>query len=296
MVDWPRTSLMSCMLSGSNLAIVTSRMTKGEPFRHVQITRGIVEAICMSPKTSNNGFLFPLFIKKNKDELFNSATEWEPNISQKFIRVIEKYTDLIYTTEDVTHHTDYFDAQAILAFIYAILHSNGYRERYGGALKLDYPRIPVPSAKILFANLVKLGQHLIGLQLLETTHSGVNDCEFFGDSRVVSKVWWTEDNGGTVWVNEGGQKQKHMRGASGFSGVSKEIWDFHIGGYRVCEKWLKSRIQKKGKDVRPLTEDDIAHYNKIIFSINKTICIMTEIDVTIETHGGWPDAFITADT
>lgn len=63
------------------------------------------------------------------------------------------------------------------------------------------------------------------------------------------------------------------------------MWNFHIGGYQVCEKWLKDRKS------RTLTEDDITHYQKIIVALNETIRLMTEIDEVIEQRGGWPDAF-----
>jgi hypothetical protein len=70
--------------------------------------------------------------------------------------------------------------------------------------------------------------------------------------------------------------------------VPEAVWKFRIGGYQVCEKWLKDR---KG---RTLSKDDIAHYQKIVVALNETIRLMKEIDDTIEKHGGWPGAFVTA--
>ncbi len=67
----------------------------------------------------------------------------------------------------------------------------------------------------------------------------------------------------------------------------EEVWNFHIGGYQVCHKWLKDR---KG---RTLSDDDLAHYQKIVVALNETIRIMAEIDEVIEEHGGWPGAFVT---
>ena len=63
------------------------------------------------------------------------------------------------------------------------------------------------------------------------------------------------------------------------------MWNFHIGGYQVCEKWLKDR-----KD-RTFTADDIAHYHRIVIALHETIRLMAEIDNGIESHGGWPNAF-----
>jgi hypothetical protein len=72
-----------------------------------------------------------------------------------------------------------------------------------------------------------------------------------------------------------------------FDGVSPEVWNFHIGGYQVCEKWLKDRQKAQ----RKLTIEDIDHYQKIVIALKETILLMSEIDETIETHGGWPGAF-----
>ncbi len=67
--------------------------------------------------------------------------------------------------------------------------------------------------------------------------------------------------------------------------VPDAVWNFHIGGYQVCEKWLKDR---KG---HTLSKDDIAHYNKIVIALSETIRLMKRIDEVIDEHGGWPDAF-----
>jgi len=64
-----------------------------------------------------------------------------------------------------------------------------------------------------------------------------------------------------------------------FEGVQPEVWDFHIGGYQVCQKWLKDR---KG---RMLSYDELAHYQKVIVSLKETNRIMVEIDELIP---GWP--------
>jgi len=67
-----------------------------------------------------------------------------------------------------------------------------------------------------------------------------------------------------------------------FGGVPKAVWDFHVGGYRVCEKWLKDR---KG---RKLTLDDIEHYQKVVAALAETMAIVAEIDAVISAHGGFP--------
>jgi hypothetical protein len=81
---------------------------------------------------------------------------------------------------------------------------------------------------------------------------------------------------GTVWLDKAQ--------TTGFKGVREDVWNFHIGGYQVCAKWLKDR---KG---RSLTADDLAHYQKIVVALSETIRLMAEIDAVIAKHGGWPIA------
>ena len=75
---------------------------------------------------------------------------------------------------------------------------------------------------------------------------------------------------------------------SGSKACPRRSWDFHLGGYQICHKWLKDR------NGRTLSDEDIAHYQKIVVALNETISIMAEVDDVIEAQGGWPDAFQTA--
>jgi Type ISP C-terminal specificity domain len=117
----------------------------------------------------------------------------------------------------------------------------------------------------------------LGRRLLEASKLSRPIAEFVG--RVgddVERVSWSGD---TVWLDKA-----HT---AGFQGVREDVWNFHIGGYQVCEKWLKDR---KG---RTLSQDDITHYQKIVVALSETIRLMAEIDRVIDEHGGWPAAFQT---
>jgi hypothetical protein len=67
-----------------------------------------------------------------------------------------------------------------------------------------------------------------------------------------------------------------------FEGVRPKVWEFHIGGYQVCKKWLKDRRQ------RELSYEDKSHYEKIVVALGETIRLMKQIDEIIDTHGVWP--------
>ncbi len=166
----------------------------------------------------------------------------------------------------------------ILRYAYAILHGPGYRSRYAEFLKSDFPRLPLTSKLGLFRALSQFGSELIALHLLESPTLDKPLTIYIGPANPeVEKISHASD---TVWLDKAQTR--------GFRGVSEAVWEFHIGGYQVCDKWLKDR---KG---RTLSKDDIAHYQKIVVALKETIRLMAEIDKVIETHGGWPGAFITS--
>ena len=68
--------------------------------------------------------------------------------------------------------------------------------------------------------------------------------------------------------------------------MHEDVWDFQIGGYQICHKWLRDR---KG---RTLSGDDIAHYQKIVVAVGETIVIMAAIDGVIDHFGDLPGAFL----
>ena len=67
-----------------------------------------------------------------------------------------------------------------------------------------------------------------------------------------------------------------------FEGLCPAVWELHVGGYQVCEKWLKDR---KG---RALTHDDLEHYGRVVSALAETRRLMAEIDAILADHGGWP--------
>ncbi len=154
-------------------------------------------------------------------------------------------------------------------------YSPGYRARYAAFLKTDFPRIPFITDLGLFRKLTSFGEALVAMHLLESPKLERYLTTLIGSSRPeVEKIEYVE---GTVWIN----KER----TQGIRGLPQRVWDFHIGGYQVCEKWLKYR---KG---RRLTDDDIAHFHMIVVALNETIRLMDEIDIVIEESGGWPGAF-----
>lgn len=199
---------------------------------------------------------------------------------------------------DTEHETAH-----IVALIYAIWHSPKYRRDYCDRLHRDFPHLPRPSSEVLSQLLISLGADLVALHLLEDDYSYAswNQPDAKNHNPLARPITDFVDYGNRE-VRKAAEKDKSMAASldygqgfgrvyindtAYFDGVPKAVWNFHIGGYQVCHKWLKDR---KG---RTLSQDDIAHYHKIVVALNETIRLMKEIDEVIDQHGGWPGAFIT---
>lgn len=64
----------------------------------------------------------------------------------------------------------------------------------------------------------------------------------------------------------------HINKTRYFENIPKDVWEYQIGGYQVCKKWLKDR---KGRE---LSLEDIKHYCKVLTALQQTIEIQKSID------------------
>ncbi len=269
MVDWSRPEVMRHMLNEGNIALITSRMTKGETYQHTIVSRTISEVILLSPNTSNNAFVFPLYLYPAEGEMQFDGGKRRPNLNPEFIKTVSEKVGLKLIEDGKGDLEQTFGPEDIFNYAYAIFHSPTYRTRYAEFLKIDFPRLPLTSDKELFKTLAEKGAELVSLHLMESLslNSFITRYPVRG-SNMVEKVAHDEASG-RVYIN----KQQY------FEGVPPEVWDFHIGGYQVAQKWLKDRKS------RTLTYDDLTHYQKIVVALKETIRLMGEIDDLIP---GWP--------
>jgi len=82
-VGWPVADMTELMRSGDNVALVTTRMTKGEDFAHVMASQWMAEVSCLSSKTSNNGFVFPLYTSVSPG--LGRGNSRESNVRSQFV-------------------------------------------------------------------------------------------------------------------------------------------------------------------------------------------------------------------
>ena len=228
-------------------------------------------------------FTFPLYLLPDEDQLAleSDHSRTQLNLSDSFLNGLSTRLDLEKTS---TNPISSIAPETVIYYIYALLHSPEYRSRYSDHLSIDFPRIPLPLNRQVFDDLSHIGNKLVKLHLLRVARVGNEAITPIGDEEfLVEKVSYSNS---TVWINKAQ--------TVGFSGISENVWAFSIGGYQVCEKWLKDRQAKGGKSPRPgrvLSVEDVAHYKNTVVTIAETIRLMEKIDGVIKTHGGWPAAF-----
>jgi predicted helicase len=230
------------------------------------------------------GYVFPLYkyINPNGQQTIGQITERTPNLNNELVKQIAEKLGLRFTNEKEPIPGTFAPID-ILDYIYAVLHSPTYREKYKEFLKIDFPRVPYPKDADTFWQLVKLGGELRQIHLLESpvVNRFITKYPVEGNNLITKPRFEPTQSAeylsppvthhgttaplhqlGTVWIND----------EQYFDRVPVVAWNFYIGGYQPAQKWLKDR---KG---RVLNFEDILHYQKIIVALTETARIMTEID------------------
>ena len=205
------------------------------------------------------GYVYPLYVNTKKETTYGDSSSQEfgeekdsivPNLNERIMRIIEMNLGERPSPEDL------FD------YIYAVLHSPWYRERYKEFLKRDFPHIPYPKDTTTFDKLVIAGKKLRELHLMKDSGKWNArrrfPCMGEGSDTLEYRRW---DNG-KIYFND----------TQYFDNVPQNVWDFYIGGYQVADKWLKDRINTD------ISYNEILHYQNILYSIEGTIHLMKEID------------------
>jgi predicted helicase len=265
---YPRDGILKHFNYGKNIGILLPRQAITEKFGFF-----LCDKICDINYTGNAGqfgagLVFPLYlyIDINEQQTIGQTNERTPNLNKDVVNQIAENLSLTFTNEkETTENT--FAPIDILDYIYAVLHSLTYREKYKEFLKIDFPRVPFPKDAETFWQLVKLGGQIREIHLLESpiVEKYITQYPIDGDNVVVKPRFDSaqrSDGMGKVYIND----------TQYFDNVPEIAWNFYIGGYQPAQKWLKDRKERK------LEFDDILHYQKIVVALSETDRLMKEID------------------
>jgi len=257
----PRETIMRNMQKDNTALCLIKINSSVDGLFKVFVTSGVTDKTLLSSKDNTN--VFPLYAYKEnmgeEERLVNFNKDLYDSIA-KGLNYLPCYDDnmLIDPTSEyngVLYPQDLFD------YIYAVLHSPSYRERYKEFLKIDFPRIPYPTDWEKFRDLVEKGEELRHLHLMEDLPHSTSVSFPVGGTLQVDCYRWEQNR---VYINS----------EQYFEGVPESAWNFYIGGYQPAQKWLKDR---KGMT---LSFEDVKHYQRIIYVLLQTKRIMEEIDST----------------
>jgi len=270
----PRKNVMQHLLNQENLGLITVRQVAEGIFTHTLVSNCLVD---FRTTLSNKGgsYVFPLYLyPSEKDHFVNGNGSGnghykelprKPNFSPEFISELENKLKLQFISENKGDFNQTISALDIFHYMYAIFHSPTYRKRYAEFLKMDFPRLPLIKDKKLFEQLAILGEQLVNIHLMQTDLDYEHNFPIEGNN-IVEKIEYKNDK---IYINK----------TQYFDNVKLNIWTFHIGGYQVCQKWLKDRKE------RVLTFEDCEQYLYILTALKKTQQLMEKID---EILGDFP--------
>ena len=259
-IERPRETTMRQMVH-QNIALLTCRQLAGNEWKHVSVADGIVDDCRVSSKTKERGYVFPLYVYKENMGKEECIVNFNTEMYEKIAKGLNYYAcaESNVLIDPISDYNGVLYPQALFDYIYAVLHSPSYRERYKEFLKIDFPRIPYPTDWEKFRDLAELGEELRLLHLMEDMPSKTGVTFPVAGSLQVDCYRWQDNR---VYINA----------EQYFDGVPESAWNFFIGGYQPAQKWLKDR---KGMT---LSFEDVKHYERIIYVLQQTKRIMQEID------------------
>jgi hypothetical protein len=280
-VAYPRTAIMKHMLDPRSRALVFKRQARQDPFGYTYFL--VIDCPCseglFAIDPTGREFIAPMLLlegsatEERSQRTFSDST-WatEHNFTDAFLARVSTKLQLPQRPDGLPES---LSAETLFYYIYAIVSSRTYRERFQDYLYIDYPRIPIPRDVDLLNRLASLGGELANLQTAKGS-AQLKHCAI-PVGAFPAAVELVKYESGSVWLDK--------KRTKGFSSVPQEAWEYFVGGYRVCDKWLKER---KGRE---LHESEILHFRTIVSCAVESRRLTMEIDHLIATEGGWSAAF-----
>ena len=256
-MGYPRFDIMCHMIRPNvSLCLVRNNRRYEETYF---ISNGIADKSYIS--SNDDITVFPLYAYKEnmgeEERIANFNKNLYEEIAKK-MNYLPCYDDNVLV-EPTSEYNGVLYPQDLFDYIYAVLHSPSYRERYKEFLKIDFPRIPYPADWEKFRDLVEKGEELRHLHLMEELPNSTGISFPQAGTLQVDCYRWEQNR---VYINA----------EQYFEGVPESAWIFYIGGYQPAQKWLKDR---KGLT---LSFEDVKHYQRIIYVLQQTERVMQEID------------------
>jgi hypothetical protein len=256
-IGQPQQRVSRQLLEGENFGlIIPKRVELAGAWQHAFVASAMADHVAVSLKTVD--YQFPLYLYPTVDPgdpfAEHQVSARQPNLNPALVSALTEAYGEKPAPEEIFH------------YVYAVLYAPAYRLKYSEFLRMDFPRLPFTADAKLFQRLAALGASLTALHLLTSPELDPPACRFEGqgDSRV--------GKGSAGLRYEAGQQRVYVNATQYFAPVAEAVWTYQVGGYQVCEKWLKDRRERR------LELDDIRAYCRIVTALGRTIEIQAEID------------------
>ena len=240
-----RRRLMSSLGEEENVALVVCRQLAAPPWRHVFATRDLVDDNFISNRSRERSHTFPLYRRLDPGDASSPLlSNLDPIVVKRLLP-----RGLQATTEKV------------LDYVYAVLHSPAYRERHRDSLAFDFPRIPSVAYEERFVQFAKIGHELLQAHL---SSSRLSEQSFdaslkpVGDGEPFVARGFPKWDSNRVWLNTD----------FAFEPIPEEVWNYAVGSYYPCRKWLKDRVGAGW------TEADRVSYSRLIGGIEESLRVL----------------------
>ncbi|MBU1664115.1 MAG: N-6 DNA methylase [Gammaproteobacteria bacterium] len=239
----------------------------------------------------------PLQLRRTTEDLLGAHTTDRPNLSPAAAAYL---TGLKARPEDLFFHA------------LAVLHSTVYRTENAGALRQDWPRIPLPAALATLTTSADLGRRVAALLDTETPLAGVTAGDIRPELRPLAAIarrdgqpleeadfalsagWGHAGKDGATMpgrgrvevraVAEGAMDARlgsrvvdvYLNDRACWRDIPEPVWEYTLGGYQVLKKWLSYREQPLLG--RPLGLDEIKEFTAAARRIAALVLLRIELD------------------
>lgn len=315
-INSPRNEVMQHFTKGENVGLITAKQSTEYNWSIIQVTKNIIDNRC---QFSYKGIpsIFPLYLysEKGAQQSIEQQADRIPNLKTEIVKQIAFNLGLTFTNEKETVKNTFAPID-ILDYIYAVLHSPSYREKYKEFLKIDFPRVPYPKDVKTFWQLIELGGEIRQIHLLESSTVGkyITQYPIDGDN-VVSKINFVTSNNLKNNKTKGDNKLEASNNITPNQSDNISFPQPHLSSnedQQLHEQETKYQTIIKGKVYindtqyfdnvpevawnfyiggyqpaqkwlkdrkdRKLEFEDILHYQKIIVALSETDRLMKEID------------------
>ena len=240
-----------------NMGLVFPRFIKGQKSNYGFVSDKIIDIALGGRFTGSETYIAPLYI-------YNTNGNYDQNGNGFLFKDKEKKDNftkefrLFLKTRNLQNYTP----EQILGYIYTIMFSPTYREKYFEFFKIDFPKIPFTKDLKVFEKMSTLGLELIEHHLLKRGYAKKEKPVFEVEDRNKVDGYFYDEKKQRLYINK----------VQYFERFPQSVWEYEIGGYQVIDKYLKSRKKLC------LTYTEVEHVKKVSVSIVKTINLQKKID------------------